>query len=470
MSNSPHSFNFKSTTVILITTLAEYQTRFWAAIGQELQRHELTVAFISFDDRSTAMLREIGFDTWCLDSVDKPRNLSDATLKETMDRFGIKDFPFWSSHERFNFGIHDPELRRKLMEYLHLAERACTGVSAGGHSAVMIQELGGFLSVIASFHAARRAGMDNWFIEPSFFRGKLFFLKNTFSAPKILHLANKNISSELKNYLTNTINNGEIVVPKKDTHQYNTARYKIFNRKNILRLFQKLSDKYLFGKRQEFGYIKRHVIWHAQMLWNGIRLKRHYTPLKKLNHIVYYPLHVPGDVALTLRSPQYLDQLALIETILRSVPHTHTVAVKEHPAMIGALDAGRLIALKKRYDNLAILPHCTNNYEVIRAADLLISINSKSGAEGILLGKPVIVLGDAFYRHSYLARSLDDLGQLREVINEILKVPSQISRHEEIISYFESVWQSSYPGELYVTDHENVRKFTSSILDVINLR
>jgi hypothetical protein len=470
MSNLPSSPSPDGAPVILITTLAEYQTRFWAAVGQELQRRALPVAFLSFDDRSTTMLREMGFDTYCLDPADVTRDVSDATLGVALDRFGITNFPFWSSHERFTFGLRDAELRRKLLEYLSLVERVCTRVTAKGHRGVMVQELGGFLSVIASYYAARRAGIDNWFIEPAFFRGKLFFLKNSFAAPKVSQPVEDAVSPEVSKYLADTLASGAIVVPQKDSHQYTTAFRKVLNGRNAVRLFQKLLDKYVLGKRQEFGYIGRYVSLHARMLWNSLRLRGHYTPLAEAGRIVYYPLHVPGDMALTLRSPQYLDQLALIDLVLRSVPHTHRVAVKEHPAMIGAVDSARLIELKRRYDNLVLLPPSTNNYQVIRAADLLVSVNSKSGAEAALLGKPVLVLGDAFYRHSPLVRALDDPGQLRAAIGEMLQASARPVSQDQAARYFEAVWRGCHPGELYVCDEANVRVFVDSMLAGISQR
>lgn len=470
MSDSPSSPAPGSAPVIVITTLAEYQTRFWAAVGQELQRRSLPVAFLSFDDCSTTMLREMGFDTYCLEPSDVPADVSDATLGAAMERFGITDFPFWSSHERFYFGLHDAELRRKLLEYLSLAERACDRLTQQGRRAVMVQELGGFMSVIASFYAARRAGMDNWFIEPAFFRGKLFFLKNSFAAPKVSQPVDDAVSPEVTKYLADTLASGAIVVPKKDSHQYTTAFRKILNGRNVTRLFQKLFDKYVLGKRQEFGYIGRYVSVHARMLWNSLRLRGHYTLLAEAGRIVYYPLHVPGDMALTLRSPQYLDQLALIDLVLRSVPHTHRVAVKEHPAMIGAVDPARLIELKRRYDNLVLLPPSTNNYQVIRAADLVVSVNSKSGAEAALLGKPVLVLGDAFYRHATLVHALDDPGQLRAAIGETLQAPARPGNPDLAARYFEAVWRGCHPGELYVCDEANVRVFTDSMLAGISQR
>ena len=56
------------------------------------------------------------------------------------------------------------------------------------------------------------------------------------------------------------------------------------------------------------------------MVINSKFLASHYTNFSKANKFIYFPLHVPNDVSLTLRSPEYLDQLSLVEFIARNVP------------------------------------------------------------------------------------------------------------------------------------------------------
>lgn len=449
---------------LLITTLAEYQTVFWAAVGQELRARGRTVAFLSFDDRSTELLQAQGFDTWAADAAERAPATDDASFAAALARYGIDGANYWFAHERVTFALRDStELRRKLLAWLALADRACTALLARGRPVAMVQELGGFLSVIGSYFAARRLGIDNWFLEPAFFRGRLFFLRNRFAAPSIPARLPQAVSPEVREYLAATLASGAIVVPQKDRHQYTTAWRKIVNLKNGRRLVRKLLDKYVHGKRQEFGYIGRYVAVHARMLWSSLRLRSHYTPLSGLGPFVYYPLHVPGDMALTLRSPHCLDQLALIDYLARSVPHTHRLAIKEHPAMIGAIDAGRVLELLRRHDNLALLPPSTNNYTVLRAADAVVSVNSKSGAEAALLGKPVLVLGDAFYRDSPLVTPVTALQELPGALATTLAAPTPADA-ALTERYFEAVWQTCLPGELYVVAGDNVRVFTDSLL------
>lgn len=448
----------------LITTLAEYQTQFWLEIGLRLRAAGCEIAFLSFDDRSSEMLANASLKVYEANAVFD--QIPEADFDQILKAFNISDLNYWLGHERFAFGLRDSrELKRKLVGSLMAADAACRDFKArGSERIVMIQELGGFLSVIGSFFAAQQNNIEHWFIEPSFFRGRMFFLKNSFAAPQVDYQGDEVPAQEMLEYLDDTIARGAIVVPLKDKHQYTTAWRKVVNCKNARRLFNKVWDKLFCGKKQGFGYIKHHVFSHLCLIINSFRLRRCYTQLGMAGDFVYYPLHVPGDMALTLRSPHLLDQLAIVDFLCRSVPMGYKVAIKEHPAMVGAVDPRRVRGLLSRYDNLVILPPTTNNYEVLSKAKAVVSINSKSGAEAALLGRPVIVLGDAFYNRSPLVHQVGNVSDVPVALRELLNESTRQPDHAAIRKYFAAVWSISYPGELYVNDKINLDTFVKSIL------
>lgn len=451
-------------TRMLITTLAEYQTRFWAPVGIALREIGHEPAFLSYDDRSCEMLEQAGLPYYSANDLSSvPPETEWAGIFEAR---GIDRLNHWFTHERHAFGLTDSHrLQKKLVQSLLATDRALDDFAPGG-DVVLIQELGGFLSVIGSYFSARSRGIDNWFIEPSFFRGRLLFLKNRFEAADFGSHLSAEPGEPVLEYIAQTIDTGAIVVPQKDRHQYTTAYRKIVNTKNARRLAEKIVDKYLLGKQQEFGHIGSHVRTHAQMLVNSRKLRNGYTLVDECRSFIYYPLHVPGDMALTLRSPQYLDQLSLIDYLCRCAPFGYRVAVKEHPAMIGAIDAQRLLKLTERYDNLAILPPSTNNYEVLKRAELVVSVNSKSGAEAGLLGKRVLVLGDAFYRRAPFAIYVANLTEIEARMTEQLSIDTPPKR-DQINRYFAGLWSCTYPGELYVPARSNVDVFTASMCGAI---
>jgi hypothetical protein len=448
---------------IVITTLAEYQTRFWVLVAAELSRNGIAPRFISFDDRSTEMISQAGFPV--LSANDAEPVTDEARREQIFRQVGIKGLGFWTSHERFAFGRTDTDaMHEKLARSILLAERAIAEARAEHRSVIMVQEVGGFLSVIGSFFSARTAGIDHWFIEPAFFRGRMMLRRGDFAAPRFD--GNHAPTDAMNAYLDKTLQDGAIVIPRKDAHQYRPVVTKVINRRNAVRLFEKLRDKYLLGKRQEFGFIGNQVGTHLRMIRNAKRLRGAYVPLDRMERFIYYPLHVPGDMALTIRSPEYLDQLSLIDFLCRTLPDNCSLAVKEHPAMVGGVAADRLLDLLKRYDNLVLLDPTTNNYSVMRQAACVVTVNSKSGAEAGLLGKRVFVLGDAFYRDAPFAIPVARLADLPGMLAAELATESPSLMAPAHVEWFANVWELSLPGELYVIEPASVAEFAQSLLSI----
>lgn len=454
---------------IVITTLAIYQTRFWAEVASQLKKMGTDVFFISFDDRSTEYLVGRDFTVFSFSESDHRSALT--ALKDLdyyLSLFSIDNLNYWISHERLSFDLRDTrDITIKFLTYLFFSDRVLSELSKNTHP-VLVQELGGFISVIACFFSARKSLIDNFFVEPSFFRGRQFFIKNRFSAVKIPQSQMVEASCEVKEYLSQVEANKTIVMPIKDKHHYSTALAKIFNWHNVRRLFEKGFDQYILGKHQEFGYLKSYIFRHVEMLSNSMKLKGSYVDISSVERFVYFPFHVPSDMALTLRSPHYLDQLSLIDYLVRGLPIGHKLAIKEHPAMIGGIDASRLKKLLRRYDQLVLINPLENNFNVIGRCDAVVSINSKSGAEAILLGKPVLVLGDAFYRDSPLATPLSSITEFSSKLDKCLAeeiIPARV----EIERYFERVWRCTRPGELYVCGKHNTEVFAKSLISALNV-
>lgn len=456
---------------LIISTLAEYQTAFWAPVGQALEALGCRVIFVSCDTRSTAMLEQAGLEVIDATLSARLAALGDADPVAVCSAHGIDNPGPLLTHEKFAFGARDTgHLLAKLAGGIILADRAIARARehAEGDEVIMMQELGGFLSVLGLHHAALHAGVESVFIEPSFFKGRMLFVGNSLAAHQIEGSPRAPVSGEVAAYLDEAIASGTVVIPQKDKHHYAGALTKLLNRRNIRRLVEKTRDKYLLGAEQEFGAIGHHVKTHLRMLTASQRLRGEFTPLAQLGagkqRFLYYPLHVPGDVALTLRSPEYCDQLALLDYLCRTAPADMVIATKEHPAMIGAVPSAGLLALKRRYDRFAVLPPKTNNYAVLREAEVIVTVNSKSGAEAGLLGKRVIVLGDAFYRDAPFAMALDRLSDLPAAID---RADASRPASEATRAYFGALWQRTYPGELYVADEANVAIFSASLLAAV---
>ena len=190
----------------VITTLAEYQSAFWAGVAERLTDQGHAVSFISFDDNSTATLRADGFKVYALSPSEWAAAPAPHEIDARLADFGVEATPYWYAHEKWNFQQwDDAALDRRLYLYLGLCEAALADVAHNARRPVLVQELGGFLSVIAAYHAAQRNGVDNWFIEPSFFKGRCFWLKNTFAARSDFAIQTDRIEAEAVAYLAEAL-------------------------------------------------------------------------------------------------------------------------------------------------------------------------------------------------------------------------------------------------------------------------
>src|SRR6185437_5838330 len=281
-----------SSEIILITTLAEYQTRFWIPVAQRLRSAGREVRLLAFDDRSAEMATAQGVDVVNMYRTGLAGGAStedETAFKARIASYGLDGTNFLFSHERVTFGIRDTAaLRRRFMIYANAMEAELDQLAARVQRAVVVQELGGFLSVIACFYAAKKRGIRNWFIEPSFFCGRLYYTPDSFAAPDTMATASEPISPEVRGYLDDTLRLRAIVIPQKDRHQYYAAFNKIANARNARRLVEKLWDQFALGKHQEFGHNLKHARAHAAMALGATRLKKLYRPMPE-TPFVYYP-------------------------------------------------------------------------------------------------------------------------------------------------------------------------------------
>jgi hypothetical protein len=449
--------------LVVFCTLAENQTRFYADLAASLADRSFDVGLVSFHEPSLARVRArgleavSGFDA-CPPVAGDPRPV--------FRRFGIADPALAVGHEKLFYDLRDtPALLARLagaLEGMDAVLRRFRDRAAPGARVALVQELGGFVSVLGGFHAARKLGIDHVFIEPSFFRGKVFFAANSFRAPRIPADGGSAAGEEALRTLADTVQAKRLVIPEKDRGAYRGNLAKVLSARNLRRLAEKAFQKYVLGQREEFSHLGGHVGRHLRMARNELAFRRLYRKPPARDPLVYYPLHVPADVQLTVRAPDYLDQFALLDALARALPPGHRLAFKEHPARIGASPLSRVRELLRRHDRIDFLDPATNNYDALRRADVVVTVNSKSGAEALLLGKPVLALGDSFYRDSGLVRPLRSLDELPRALAEAVR-GSFRPDPDAVRRFFGRVWDRSFPGELYSEEPGQAKLFAESL-------
>lgn len=448
---------------IVFVPLAMNQTLFYLKLAKSLKIQGVNTRFISCHERSCELIRREGFLAYDFHKL--KRSLQKASIF-SMDKFSdlvgelkIENPYLLMTHEREAYLIESFETLAQKFYYSLLTFKEIISELVKSCNPVVVQELGGFLSVVSSFIVAQSLDINNYFIEPSFFRGRVFFVKNSFEAPKIDLLLTASLNPECEGYINSTVMTKSIVVPEKDKLHYRGVFQKFFNFNNFKRLVQKIFDKYVLGLEEEFQYIGVHIQKYLGAILNRIQLFSSYKDIPN-NKFVYFPLHVPADVALTIRAPLFFDQCYLIEQIAKTLDVGEVLCIKEHPAMVGAISSGVIKRLLVRNSNVTLLKPTLNNYDVMGRADRVYTINSKAGAESLLLGKEVILFGDAFYSNAPFIRRvtcLNDLfsGSSFQFKEEVDKI--------EVNTYFSKVWEQTFKGELYNLDERNCQDFANAI-------
>lgn len=452
------------------------EVEFFAEVARRLKAGDpaLEVCFISFFQPGNRRLRDLGFRCFGLYEGLAPHAVPDgAQIRALEQRYDIDNLHRLLIHEKLTQGQYDDgRLLAKFSSYLERLDGILEQIRSErpGRELAVFQELGGFIAPLSLYFAARRRGIVHVFFEPSFFNGRLHYVVNGLGAcHPATTVPSRETRDKVRDYLLQSRSRRAPVVPVKDRHHFrDMGLAKVFNRTNVGRLWRKLSYKWS-GLRQEYEYPWRHTARALRMLWDRRRAAPLYAAFDdraRTAAYVYFPFHVQLDYALTVRSPEYLDQVGLVRYLADVLPGDLRLYVKEHPASVGGFGYRALRELLRTHSNVRFIHPAVNSYDIIQNARLVVTINSKVGAEALMLGKRVIVLGDAFYSHSPLVRKVERLEGIDNVIADVDghgRTPSQ----EEVERFFGQVWEASRAGELYVMENENVRAFADSLRDFL---
>jgi hypothetical protein len=159
---------------------------------------------------------------------------------------------------------------------------------------------------------------------------------------------------------------------------------------------------------------------------------------------VYMPLQNPVESTMTVLSKPYYRQDAMIDLVARSLPEGHVLAVKPHPEHLGAYPGG-FLGRVARIPNVRLLePSLPSAPLISRAAALAVSAGT-TGFEGLVHGRPVVLLGNVFYRGHGLTHDVEDVARLDEIVGEALASRPDAERVAEFMA---RARRATYAGTL----------------------
>lgn len=441
----------KKNSIFLFSTQSLYQTKFWIDISLKLKFLKRESLIICFDTESqNLLLKKKVKHVFIKSKIDSDKNI----LQEIFKKYNFINYKTALKHEEIFYGKRNSfKILKKFLTYIIQIEDLF--LSLKDKKITIIQELSGFSSSLSLYYASKKFGYNNYFIEPSFFDGRFHMTLNTLMCNPVINSKIPKDTNILK--ILNKIKNlKRIIIPQKDVSHFKNPFNKIFNLINITRFFDKLFKKLFLNIQYDFDEIFRYSFSFLKNLINYFFLYFFYSRRIKKNKVYhYFPLHVPNDFALTLRSPIYLDQINVIQKLLKKIPKNELLYIKEHPARIGALNFIAAFKILSKYKNFEILYPSINSYEILKNCKSVITINSKTGYEALIMNKPLFVFGESYYKElsfvSYCNLNNINLNRTKKFVQKKLN------------NFFKKLYYKTFNGQLYYLGKTNINNFVKSI-------
>lgn len=180
--------------------------------------------------------------------------------------------------------------------------------------------------------------------------------------------------------------------------------------------------------------------------------------------IIFYPLHIEPEATLNYFSEEYCDQAATIENIAKIIKTNQYLIIKEHPQQAGALLQRNFRNIKKRYSNVIFLPSEISSFEILKKCDAIVTLTSTAAWEGVILGKPVFVLGKIFFDQCYGVTKINDFKQLKEEIRSINYHCPEKEKTLHFIASMITIFHNASPTPYAVEDIiQNVEGYTRAL-------
>lgn len=137
---------------------------------------------------------------------------------------------------------------------------------------------------------------------------------------------------------------------------------------------------------------------------------------------LFVPMQVPGDSQLRYYGDWVRDMDALLQAVdeaARHLPPGWHVRIKEHPSSRVAFSE----AIRRLPSGRCHLANSQDTFEQVKVSQGVITVNSSVGLQSFAFGKPVLVLGEAFYGFEPLVQKVHSQAEL----NALLAQPSALS-------------------------------------------
>ena len=156
---------------------------------------------------------------------------------------------------------------------------------------------------------------------------------------------------------------------------------------------------------------------------------------KKINDsekFLFFGFHLLTESTVTYRAQPFTNQKILIEMISRVLPYDHYLYVREHPHWPEKYSYKFLKTLKS-FPNVKIISPKLSIHDILSKTKGVITLNSSSGIEALMYGKPVLsFISNIYVGHHSSAIKCSNLFELGKKLTELINIEVN---QQETISY-----------------------------------
>jgi len=174
--------------------------------------------------------------------------------------------------------------------------------------------------------------------------------------------------------------------------------------------------------------------WYRRTAMQAMRKRMLSLAQAKSVPYLFYPLHSEPEIALSIYGRDHQNQIETIRRLAQSIPLKWRLVVKEHPRSFGYRTSGyyrRLLEIP----NVWFADPETRPFYWIEGAQAVATVSGFSGFEALMMGRPVIVLGDVAF--SVLpGNMLRTVGAMSEVSSALADLLKEFRRDESALCAF----------------------------------
>jgi capsule polysaccharide modification protein KpsS len=195
---------------------------------------------------------------------------------------------------------------------------------------------------------------------------------------------------------------------------------------DLIKLKRKLFPDETVGRLNRLQYIPNKALLKDRMS-RQIRkftIKYFLDDVDQGGKFLFFPLHHDLETHLSW-GEHFIDQYDLIEKLSECLPIGVDLYVKPHPNWLGTNVPISKIRQIKEYGRVKLVNPRLDPLQLIKSSLGVVTINSTTGLEAIVLGKPVLTFGHNFYSKKDVTVCVHDLKSLPSAVNTILYKPNK---------------------------------------------